>query len=306
MEWVFLPSLMECNSNQQTPNWRSYLILGRISNLPTVWSNCLVGWLMGDGMGIGGAVGWGVLLWLCLGGTLLYVGGMYLNDAFDAGFDRQFRKERPIPAGHVKEETVWLLGWGQMVLGFACLVFGCQVSWIIALMLVGSIILYDAVHKHVPFSPVIMAACRFFLVLAAFDASGNPWQGYALWPAFALAAYIIGLTYVAKRESTGGVISFWPCLLIVAPILLSYLVNNGRYFWLGILTSLVLAAWIVYCLQFVLRTDKVQIFKTVSGLLAGIALVDMVAIVGQDPYWLGIMFLLFLSALLFQRFVPAT
>ena len=297
---------MESNSNQQSPNWRAFLILGRISNLPTVWSNCLVGWLMGDGMGKAGFAGWGVLAWLCLGGTLLYIGGMYLNDAFDAGFDRKFRKERPIPAGHVKEQTVWILGWAQMGLGLLCLVYGCQVSWIITLSLVGSIILYDIVHKHVPFSPVIMAACRFFLVLAAFDAAGNPWQGYALWTSFALASYIVGLTYVAKRESTGGVISFWPCLLIAAPILLSYLVNNGRYIWWGIGTSVVLLFWIVYCLRFVMFTRKIQVFKTVSGLLAGIALVDMVAIVGQPPFWMGIMLLLFVSALLFQRFVPAT
>ena len=291
---------MEYMSYHSTPKWRSYLVLGRISNLPTVWSNCLVGWLMG------GVVGWDVLAWLCLGGTLLYVGGMYLNDAFDAGFDRQFRKERPIPSGQVKEKTVWLLGWAQMGVGFFCLVIGAQVSWIIGLLLLGSIILYDAVHKHFPFSPVIMAACRFFLVLAAFDASGNPWRGYALWTALALASYIIGLTYVAKRESPGGVIAFWPCLLIIAPILLSFLMNNGRFFWAGIGASAVLLVWIVYCLQFVMRRRQIQIFKTVSGLLAGIALVDMVAIVGQHPYWMGIMLLLFVSAILFQRFVPAT
>jgi len=42
------------------------------------------------------------------------------------------------------------------------------------------------------------------------------------------------------------------------------------------------------------------------SLTVGIALVDMVAIVGQPPFWMGIMLLLFVSALLFQRFVPAT
>ena len=26
---------------------RTLLILGRVSNLPTVWSNCLAGWIMG-------------------------------------------------------------------------------------------------------------------------------------------------------------------------------------------------------------------------------------------------------------------
>jgi hypothetical protein len=285
---------------QQPPKWRTLLILGRTSNVPTVWSNCLVGWLMG------GIAGMDVLIWLCLGATLLYVGGMYLNDAFDAGFDRRFRQERPIPAGHIAEKTVWLLGWVAMGLGFLCIVWGGNVSISIGLMLVVSILIYDAVHKHFPFSPVIMAACRFFLILAAFDASGNPWQGFALWTAFAMAAYIVGLTYVAKRESTGGVIAFWPCLFIAAPIGLSFLLNNGRFFWMGMLVSLILFAWIIWCLQFVFRSRNIQVFKTVSGLLAGIPLVDMVSIVGVDPLWMGVMGILFLTALFFQRFIPAT
>ncbi len=285
---------------QQPPKWRTFLILGRTSNLPTVWSNCLAGWLLG------GAGAIQVLGWLCLGATLLYVGGMYLNDAFDAGFDRRFRKERPIPAGHVEEKTVWLLGWGAMGAGFVCLVMGSQVSLSIAFLLVLSIIIYDAVHKHFPFSPVIMAACRFFLILAAFDSSGHPWQGFALWTAFAMAAYIVGLTYVAKRESTGGVIAFWPCLFIAAPIGLSFLVNNGRYFWIGLLSSMLMLAWVVWCLQFIFRSRNIQVFKTVSGLLAGIPLVDMVSIAGADPIWMGVMGIFFLTALFFQRFIPAT
>jgi 4-hydroxybenzoate polyprenyltransferase len=285
---------------QTPPKWRTLLILGRASNVPTVWSNCLAGWL------IGGMAEYVVLLWLCLGGTLLHIGGMYLNDAFDVGFDRRFRQERPIPAGHIEEKTVWVLGAGAIIGGFLCLVWGANVSLIIGLLLVASILLYDALHKHFSFSPVIMAACRFFLILAAFDSSGNPWQGFALWTAFAMAAYIVGLTYVARRESTGGGIAIWPCLFIAAPIGLSFLLNNGRFFWMGLMVSLVLLAWVIWCLQFVLRSQNVQIFKTVSGLLAGIPLVDMIAIVGMDYVWMGVMLMLFLAALFFQRFIPAT
>ena len=285
---------------QTPPKWRTLLILGRASNVPTVWSNCLAGWL------IGGMTEYAVLLWLCLGGTLLHIGGMYLNDAFDVGFDRRFRQERPIPAGHIEERTVWVIGSGAISGGFLCLVLGANVSTIIGLLLVASILLYDALHKHVSFSPVIMASCRFFLILAAFDSSGNPWQGFALWTAFAMAAYIVGLTYVARRESTGGGIATWPCLFIAAPIGLSFLLNNGRFFWMGLMVSFVLLAWVVWCLQFILLSKNVQIYKTVSGLLAGIPLVDMIAIVGMDPLWMGVMLMLFLAALFFQRFIPAT
>ena len=73
---------------QRTPSIRTLLVLGRVSNLPTVWSNCLAGWWLGGGGHFA------KLPFLLLVVTLLYLGGMLLNDAFDADFDRQHRKER--------------------------------------------------------------------------------------------------------------------------------------------------------------------------------------------------------------------
>src|SRR4051794_1896159 len=96
---------------------RAWLMLGRVSNLPTVWSNCLAGWWLG------GAQNQGCLPFLVLGGTLIYVGGMFLNDAFDVEFDRQYRKERPIPSGAVTSRTVWSVGCGLLVFG-ASILFG--------------------------------------------------------------------------------------------------------------------------------------------------------------------------------------
>src|SRR6478736_6052578 len=81
---------------------RALLVLGRVSNLPTVWSNCLAGWLLG------GAETPAVLPRLLIGASLLYVAGMFLNDAFDIEFDRQFRPERPIPSGAISTRAVWL------------------------------------------------------------------------------------------------------------------------------------------------------------------------------------------------------
>ncbi|MBN8245849.1 MAG: UbiA family prenyltransferase, partial [Verrucomicrobia bacterium] len=89
-----------------SPSLRTLLILGRVSNLPTVWSNCLAGWWLGGG----GGSPW-ALVRLCLGASLMYVAGMYLNDAFDAEFDRQYRRTRPIPSGAIAESLVWRLGW---------------------------------------------------------------------------------------------------------------------------------------------------------------------------------------------------
>src|ERR1044071_7583847 len=93
------------------PSLRTLLILGRISNLPTVWSNCLAGWWLGGGGNFA------KLPFLFPGVTLLYIGGMFLNDAFDAEFDRLHRKERPIPSGAISLQVVWRCGFTLLLLG---------------------------------------------------------------------------------------------------------------------------------------------------------------------------------------------
>src|SRR5258706_13541584 len=98
---------------------RALLVLGRVSNLPTVWSNCLAAWLLG------GDGGWSMLVWICAAATLVYSGGMYLNDAFDVEFDRAYRRERPIPSGAISPGAVWAVG-GMMLAAGALLMAVCR------------------------------------------------------------------------------------------------------------------------------------------------------------------------------------
>ena len=139
---------------QQT---RVLLVLGRISNFPTVWSNCLAAWLLGGGGP------WGRFGLLGLGATLLYVGGMFLNDAFDVAFDRQYRAERPIVAGQVSRRFVWIAGALLLCLGWlATFPLGTKAAAFGALLLL-CIVLYNWVHKRTSFAPILMACCRFLL-----------------------------------------------------------------------------------------------------------------------------------------------
>ena len=140
---------------------RSLLVLGRVSNVPTVWSNCLAGWWLGGGQTTRH------LPWLLIGSTLLYVGGMYLNDAFDEEFDRRHRAGRPIAAGLVSGDTVWGLGLLWLALGLGCLAGVGGGPLVVGLVLVGLILWYDAVHKRTRLAPLLMGACRAFLYLTA-------------------------------------------------------------------------------------------------------------------------------------------
>jgi 4-hydroxybenzoate polyprenyltransferase len=279
---------------------RSLLVLGRASNLPTVWSNCLAGWYLGGGGSFSGFV------LLCLGATCIYTGGMFLNDAFDIDFDRQHRSERPIPSGAISLGEVWGFGVGWLVLGSVLLAFFGVETASLTVLLVFSILIYDAVHKAFSFSPFLMALCRLLLFLTAASASDEGVTGLAIWSSFALALYIVGLSYVAKSESTRGPIRYWPCLLLAAPVLLAYLVNQGSYKPISLLFSATLVIWVLRNLSFTFWSADKNVPRTVSGLLAGIVLVDLLAVAGGDFILSLVFMLLFASTLLFQRFVPAT
>lgn len=280
--------------------WRGLLILGRVSNLPTVWSNCFAGWWLG-----GGGSGW-TLFDLCVGATLIYVGGMFLNDAIDADFDRQHRRERPIPAGHVSLVSAWWFAFALLGAGSLLLIPLGRTPAALTVLLLVTIVFYDVVHKRVAFAPVIMAGCRFWLFLVAASAGADGVTGYSVWCALVLAAYVVGLSYIARRETLNSAIALWPVLALAAPVILAQLINNEAAWTCGIVLSALLVGWMLNCLQHTFWTGKRNLGRTVSGLLAGIVLVDLLALGWTSP-WVGLVVLsLFPLALLFQRFIPAT
>jgi 4-hydroxybenzoate polyprenyltransferase len=265
-----------------------------------VWSNCFAGWLLAGGGD------WSRFLLMTFAATCLYVGGMYLNDAFDASFDLQHRAERPIPSGAIRVEAVWAWGFGWLGLGLACLFGFGQTTIICALLLVVAILVYDAIHKIFALSPVLMAACRFFLVMLAASTGRDGITGLSIWTGLALASYIVGLSFLARKESVQAPVSRWPCLFLAAPLLLALIVNQGEHFVRAMVLCAAVGLWMVRCLALALWSPQRNIGRCVSGLLAGIALVDLLA-AWDGSLTTGSTFVaLFALALLFQRFVPAT
>src|SRR5260370_25481493 len=90
-------------------SFATLLKLGRISNLPTVWTNVLAGTVLAGGV----VQHWQTAIVL-LAMSLLYVGGMYLNDYFDCAIDARERPQRPIPAGDVSAATVAVFRFGML------------------------------------------------------------------------------------------------------------------------------------------------------------------------------------------------
>ena len=287
--------------NSVTP-YRTLLTLGRVSNLPTVWSNCLAGWWLAGGRNY-----W-KLPFLLFGISVLYSAGMFLNDAFDADFDRQRRPERPIPSGKISASLVWRYGFGLLAFGFLLLLPCGKIAAVAAIFLVFFILLYDFTHKFLTASPWLMGACRFWVYIIAGATGVDGLNGYPIFCGAALALYIVGLSYVARRESLRGPIPYWPLLFLVAPILLALAMNTGPYRQPVIWVSIILFVWIILCVQNIFAGGEINVGWTVSNLLTGIVLVDWLAVVPEIPHFMGaVVFLaLFGATKWFQRFVPAT
>ena len=231
---------------------------------------------------------------------------MFLNDAFDVEFDRQYRKERPIAVGAISLTTVWR--WGLLLLGLggACLISFGLVTGALGVLLIFCIVLYDAVHKRFLLAPVLMGFCRGLLYLVASSTALNGVTGSSMWCGLALALYVVGLSFLARRESARGALRYWPAFLLASPILLALIMNADDYRQPALLLSAVLLLWMLRALRQTFWSPEPNVGRTVSWLLAGIAFVDWLA-VADAPRHFGFVFIgFFLSALLMQRVVPAT
>jgi 4-hydroxybenzoate polyprenyltransferase len=284
------------------------LRLGRVSNLPTVWTNMLAGIVL-----VGGVVD-APRVWPMIGAmSLFYVGGMYLNDAFDADIDAIERPERPIPSGQVSRPLVFRLGYGMLALGIVLLAWagfgwpGGTGIWppLCGLGLAAAIVAYDRHHKASAMSPLLMGLCRVFVYVAAgacfvFPLPADLYVGAAL-----LLSYLIGLTYVAKQENLGRVKNLWPLIFLAAPVLYGAAQVSpfpGSWpFWAAF------TGWIVVALWFVIRRQAGDIPRAVVCLIAGISLFDaMLIAVHATPQMALIAVAGFALTLALQKFVPGT
>jgi 4-hydroxybenzoate polyprenyltransferase len=232
---------------------------------------------------------------------------MFLNDAFDADFDRQRRPERPIPSGKISAQLVWRFGFGQLGTGIFLLLFCGQVAAGAAFFLALFILLYNFCHKFFNAAPWLMGACRFWVYVIAGASGAWGLNGWAIFSGLALAFYVVGLSYVARRESYRGPIPFWPLLLLAAPVILAVAMNTGSFRWRAIAVSVWLILWVGRSVRTVFLGGGGNVGLIVANLLAGIVFVDWIAIAPDASRWLCLLLLvLFGLTKWLQKFVPAT
>jgi hypothetical protein len=254
-----------------TTKLRGYLSMARISNSPTVATNVLAGAALASSFALDRRL---ALLVAAL--VAFYTAGMYLNDLCDYEIDKRERAERPLVTGSVTHREAWGITLVLFALANALLVpLGGWVS-VAGLVLMGLIVLYDVWHKKNIVSPLIMGANRFMVYIIAFLAYQPALTSRIIAAAGLLLLYILGVTFIAKSEtSSASFTKYWPLGVLLTPALYYALAGAG---WLSWVALAGFVGWTLYSATFIYSDDKRSISTAVSFLLAGIALLDALAL----------------------------
>jgi 4-hydroxybenzoate polyprenyltransferase len=143
---------------------------------------------------------------LMVASSMLYAGGVVLNDLWDLDVDRQQRPERPLPSGRISPQAASRLAWGLLLSG---IVTACLVAFmvdhakpaVVVCALTVCIVAYDTWLKRTPLGPLAMGACRMLNVLLGMSVLAGPWQTCHWLAAAAIGTYITGVTWFARSES---------------------------------------------------------------------------------------------------------
>ena len=263
---------------------KTYLQLGRVSNIPTVWTNVLAGLVLA-----GGQVTVSPFLILALSLSCSYIGGMFLNDAFDREHDRQVRPERPIPSGAASAQEVLAIGFGLLAAGFLVLLsFVHEGGWQLVaagVMLVLLIIFYDLHHKQNPWSPLTMAGCRAMIYPIAAFSLAPVLPTSVLIGAAALFTYVLGVSFLARFETAPRPGPWWPLVLLWGPFAIALPGATGSLE--TVLLMVGVSGWLGYLTWQTIRTEGPKV-RQVTGLwLAGISLLDTCLIAGLGQFKLA-------------------
>jgi len=284
------------------PSTQTLLKLGRVSNLPTVWTNVIAGAAITNA-----AAPVADVATIGLAMTAFYVGGMYLNDFFDREIDARERPGRPIHAGEIAASTVSAIGFALLAVGVALFVpFGLSTT-IWGFALAAAIVIYDTWHKGNVFAPVIMGLCRALVYLTTGAAVAGQIRAALITGAVALAAHVIGLTYAARQENLNQVGRLWPLAMLAVPVLLALSGIAGG--WIVVLATLLLVAADIAAVRLLAqRATPDAVPRAVSMLIAAICLVDALAVaLNGGGVWLACLCASgYLLTRVFQAIIPGT
>jgi hypothetical protein len=281
-------------------SWATLLKLGRVSNLPTVWTNTLAGTLVAGGTWQDARIA--VVL---VAMSLFYESGMFLNDYFDREIDARERPERPIPSLEIAPGTVAAIGAGLLAAGLVLLAFLGLQALGVGLLLAALIVAYDRHHKGNPFAPLLMGMCRGLVYVIAAMAMVGTLSGPLMIAAVALSIYVAGISYAAWQERLDRSNNLWPLALLAVPLLAAAsALQQGP---MPIAIYLCLAGAVGWAIYLLMTRPAGGVPRAVGLLIAAVSLVDAAFIASGGATGPALVAVAgFFATLAMQRYISGT
>ncbi len=248
--------------------------------------------------------------------SLVYVGGMFMNDAIDAEWDKKNSIPRPIACGEANSRTVFKMAALCFVISLLALSFleeGPQVNEGLALIscfiLIGLVALYNWIHKKFRYASVVMGFCRAMVYITTAAALGDISLPVVV-ASLSLAAYITGLTALARAEHLNSInqlgLPLAGALFILStPLLVSLAISLDVS--LSAIVAVVLLLWMSWQLKKYFFSDERDVKAGVGGLLAIIPLLDAMFMVSQEAIFPALFCVaLFFMIPIFHRQIAGT
>ena len=153
---------------------KSWLELLRISNLPTVWTNIIVGAVLSIAVAQPSNPSLVAVLIAIIAGSCLYLAGMVFNDVFDLEIDRRERPGRPIPSGRISRGAAIAFGVALLALGVGLPWFHGVIAGGVAAGIGLMLLAYDALHARTAWSVLLMGGCRGGLYVLGMACLNDP------------------------------------------------------------------------------------------------------------------------------------
>jgi 4-hydroxybenzoate polyprenyltransferase len=304
--------------------YRAYAQLVRLPNVFTAVADIALGALATGAL----PSRWLAFILLALTSASLYSAGMVWNDYFDVEQDKKERPSRPLPSGRIGAGEALRLGTGLFMAGIllACLTGWLLSQWreqetgglvwtpfILAVLLIAAILLYDSRLKRTVAGPIGMGACRFLNVLLGLSIAGSVsgWRNFHL--AVIVGIYIVGVTWFARTEARtsnqrmliAAAAVMAAGLLLALPLPLGIEPNRGTFLFPYLLVALAFLVSLPVSRAVTAPTPP-NVQAAVKRAIMGLVILDAVLALPFAGLWGLSVLLLLVPALYLGRWIYST
>lgn len=261
----------------------NYFILVRIPNVLTTISNILLGYIFFTSVD---HFDYFDMILLISISAFLYIGGMVLNDYLDIKIDKKERPWRPLPSNKISKKNALII---TIISFLYSLTISFIIGWytfIITLIMVTLIFLYNRFLKNTICGPINMGFIRSLNVLlgasqSIFLMDGDIFDNRFFIPLLSEFLYVSAISILSKNEIKDFYFNLWnilPFLIIYVLIISLYIfIIKGIFNYESLIPLIIFSCFIIYSNIMLFKKTSTTL-KSVSQLITLIVILDSIFI----------------------------